>query len=328
MSNIKVSIIVPVYNTEKYLRDCLDSLVNQTLSDIEIVVVNDGSKDSSPDIISEYVSAYPDKFVYASQSNSGQAVARNNALKMCTGDYIGFLDSDDVAKPTMFEKMYDAAIATSSDLVVCDYEYITNTKSITKHVKTFSNQKDMFIDCFVDPWNKLYKSDVLKSNDVTFPEGYFYEDTGWFIMSIPFVKSHAKVDEPLVEHYKRKDSSMTALDDNRVQHIFPVLEQVLDFYKGKDLYHGYKNELEYFCSKILLCSSFRRISRVKDRKIRKTLVLRSFEFLRLNFPEYKSNPYYHNKSVGIYIKLLSVYTGGLVLLLYKCLNFVKEWRER
>ena len=328
MNKPKISVIIPVYNTEKYLRDCLDSLVNQTLDDIEIVVVNDGSKDSSGRIIEEFEKRYPGKFVVFDQENRGQAVARNKALELCSGEYIGFLDSDDSAKPDMFEKMYDKAVESKADMVVCDYEFITGSGTIYKHTKNFKDQRDMFIDCFVDPWNKLFKAEVLKDNDVRFPEGYFYEDTGWFIMCIPFVKTVAKIDEPLAEHYKRDGSSMTALDDRRVEHIFPVLERTLDFYTDKGFYNDFKTELEYFCSKILLCSSFRRISRVKDKRIMKELIRRTFAFLEEHFPEYKRNVYYQGKKLKWYIMTLSRWTGGPVIIAYKVMNIIEELREK
>ena len=328
MEKPKISVIVPVYNTEKYLRDCLESLVSQTLKEMEIVVVNDGSTDSSRQIIDEYVQNYPDRFVIVDQTNQGQAVARNKALNLCKGEYIGFLDSDDTAKSEMFEKMYNGALETKADMVVCDYEYIAGSGVLLRSVKSFKDQKDMFIDCFVDPWNKVYRAEVLKDNDVRFPEGYFYEDTGWFIMSIPFVNSVAKINEPLIQHYKREGSSMTALDDRRVEHIFPVLQKVLDFYSDKGLYSDYERELEYFCSKILLCSSFRRISRVKDKAIRKGLVRKTFSFLRENFPKYKRNDYYHGRLLKFYISFLSERTGELVIFGYRVLNSLKEWKER
>ena len=328
MKKPKLSVIIPVYNTEKYLRSCLDSLVNQTLDDIEIVVVNDGSKDSSLQIIEEYDRQYSGRFLVYDQKNQGQAVARNKALSLCNGEYVGFLDSDDTAKPDMFEKMYRKAVETESDMVVCDYAFITGSKTIYKHVKSFRDQKDMFIDCLVDPWNKVIKTEVLKDNGVLFPEGYFYEDTGWFIMCIPFLKKTAKIDEPLAEHYKRDGSTMTALDDRRVEHIFPVLQKVLEFYSAKGLYDDYKTELEYFCSRILLCSSFRRISRVKDKRIRKELVRRTFMFLKEHFPNYRGNIYYRGKLLKFYMMILSEHTSGLVLFAYKVLNIVKEWREK
>lgn len=327
MKRSKISIIVPVYNTEKYLRSCLDSLVNQTIKDVEIVVVNDGSTDSSRQIIDEYYQLYPDRLVIINQENQGQAVARNKALNFCTGEYVGFLDSDDVAKTDMFEKMYEKATESGTDMVVCDYEFITGSKTFSRHVKSFKDQRDMFIDCFVDPWNKVFRTEVLKNNDVRFPEGYFYEDTGWFIMSIPFVNTVAKIDEPLVEHYKREGSSMTALDDLRVEHIFPVLQKVLDFYKEKGFYSEYETELEYFCSKILLCSSFRRISRVIDKNIRKKLIGKTFAFLEKNFPKYKKNNYYRGNPVKYYVSFLSKRSAGLMIFCYRVFNVMKELRE-
>ena len=102
---MKVSIIVPVYNVEKYLPKCLDSLVSQTIDDFEILVVNDGSPDRSQDIIDEYSRRYPEKVVSLVKENGGQGSARNMALEIAKGEYIGFVDSDDWVDVTMYEKM-------------------------------------------------------------------------------------------------------------------------------------------------------------------------------------------------------------------------------
>ena len=103
----KVSIIVPVYNTEKYLRKCLTSLVNQTLSDIEIIIVNDGSPDNSKKIVEKYLKEYPDKVKYFEQPNGGQGSARNLGLTKASGRFIGYVDSDDYVDLSMYQKMYD-----------------------------------------------------------------------------------------------------------------------------------------------------------------------------------------------------------------------------
>ena len=106
----KVSIIVPVYNVELHLKRCLESLVNQTLQDIEIIIINDGSKDNSQDIIDKFHSRYPDKIKYYIIENSGAAQARNYGLSLVEGEYIGFVDSDDYVEPNMFEELYSKAI--------------------------------------------------------------------------------------------------------------------------------------------------------------------------------------------------------------------------
>ena len=116
----KVSVIVPVYNVEEYLERCLDSLVNQTLKDIEIIIVNDGSTDGSKEIIQKYLNKYKN-IVYLEKENGGLSSARNYGIPYAKGEYIGFVDSDDYVELTMYEKMYNKAIEEKSDMVECDF---------------------------------------------------------------------------------------------------------------------------------------------------------------------------------------------------------------
>lgn len=113
----KVSIIVPVYNVEKYLKRCLDSLVNQTLKDIEIICVNDGSTDGSLAILNEYV-RNDDRIVVINQENSGQSVARNRGIDVAKGEYIGFVDSDDWVCEDYFERLHNSAIQNNAEIAV------------------------------------------------------------------------------------------------------------------------------------------------------------------------------------------------------------------
>ena len=126
---IKVSVIVPVYNVEKFIDKCLNSLVNQTLKEIEIIVVNDGSPDNSQKIIDEYVKKYPDKIKSFIKENGGQGSARNMGMEKAVGEYISFVDSDDWLDLDTLEKMYFLAKKDKSDIVICDmvdhYSYYT-----------------------------------------------------------------------------------------------------------------------------------------------------------------------------------------------------------
>ena len=119
--SIKVSVIVPVYNVEAYLERCLDSLVKQTLEEMEIIVVNDGTKDNSQAIIDRYAAAYPQKVISLIKENGGLSDARNYGIPYAHGEYIGFVDSDDYLNVTMYQKLYDRAAETDSDIVVCGY---------------------------------------------------------------------------------------------------------------------------------------------------------------------------------------------------------------
>ena len=187
---IKVSVIVPVYNVEKYLRQCLDSLVNQTLKEIEIICINDGTKDNSVEIINEYVKKCPN-IILINQENQGLGMARNNAMKHAKGDYIAFVDSDDWVDTDMYEVLYNKAIETDADIVECDYRMVfensTKIKNRTlfgslhtwkkfpivcgkifdwKYVKT---QVFNGLRCMV--WNRLYKRSLIFNNNLTFPKG-------------------------------------------------------------------------------------------------------------------------------------------------------------
>lgn len=121
MADCKISIVIPVYNVEKYLRTCLDSVVNQTFKDIEIVIVNDGSKDGSLDILKEYESRYPKLITVYSTENRGVSHARNYGIARSHGEYLLFVDSDDYIEPDMCEKLYEKASKDNNDIVICKY---------------------------------------------------------------------------------------------------------------------------------------------------------------------------------------------------------------
>ena len=126
----KVSVIVPVYNVEDYIEECLESLVNQTLEDIEIIVVNDGSPDNSQKIIDKYVEKYPNKIKSFIKENGGQGSARNLGIENSNGEYLSFVDSDDWLDKCALEKMYYIAKNNDSDIVICDMidHYEDNTE--------------------------------------------------------------------------------------------------------------------------------------------------------------------------------------------------------
>lgn len=187
---IKVSVIVPVYNVEKYLRQCLDSLVNQTLKEIEIICINDGTKDNSVEIINEYVKKCPN-IILINQENQGLGMARNNAMKYAKGDYIAFVDSDDWIDLDMYEVLYNKAIKTNADIVECDYRMVFENSTKVKNRTLFGSlhtwkkfpiacgkifdwkyvKDDIFdgLRCMV--WNRLYKRSLIFDNNLTFPDG-------------------------------------------------------------------------------------------------------------------------------------------------------------
>lgn len=179
----KVSVIVPVYNVEKYLTKCLDSLVNQTLEDIQIIVVNDGSLDGSQQIIDHFVGKFPEKIKAFQKENGGLSDARNFGLERVTGEFIGFVDSDDYVNHSMFEEMYALAQKHSAEMVICNLQKVDETGKITQKLTQIPNMPEkidlenhfsVFSDLSYFACNKIFKKDLFV--DKRFKKGVHFED--------------------------------------------------------------------------------------------------------------------------------------------------------
>ncbi len=305
----KVSVIVPVYNVEKYLIKSLDSLVNQTLEDIEIIVVNDGSTDNSKKIIEVYKEKYQDKIKYLEKPNGGLSDARNFGIPHATGEYIAFLDSDDYVELDTYEKMYNKAKEENADMVECDFiwEYPNKTKIDTGTI--YTNKKEMLTYARVVAWNKLIKRDLLEKYKIKFPKGLRYEDVEFFYKMVPYYNKVSFVKEPLI-HYIQRESSISKVQNERTKEIFEVLDNVIEYYKNKNLYNEYKDELEYTYTRLLLCSSLFRMVKIKDKKVKKELLNTTWAKLNEKFPNWKKNKILkENKSMkNLYMKTINKIT--------------------
>lgn len=299
---IKVSVIVPVYNAEKYLRQCMDSLVNQTLRDIEIIAVNDGSKDGSLAILREYEAAYPEKVRVFTKENGGQASARNLALQYAVGEYIGYVDADDYADTDMFRTMAEEAEKYSCDAVACDSYTVNGEKTTYTAFGDYPEQRNLFLDAWVSPCNKMIRREIYIKSSVVFHEGYIYEDTAWFAEMIPWIKTIRTVHRPLYYRLVNENSTMTSAQGKRTAQIFPVMNGVVDYYKEHHLLGTYRNELEYFYIRILFLSSMRRISRIEDAALRNEYIRQTLFEVNEHFPNYRKNQYLHGWK-GLYIRL-------------------------
>ena len=307
----KVSVIIPVYNTDKYLEACLDSVFGQTLKELEVILVNDGSTDASLKIMEKYQMEYPDRVKLLSQENAGQAVARNRAIPLCTGEYIGFVDSDDYIEPEMYERMYQKAKEADADYVECDYVNVKvndygeqeRISDYGSRVREYTCKEDMFIAPMLAPWNKIYRRSLLQESDVRFPEGYIYEDTAFCLKAISLVQRFAFVPEKFVVHFFRGGSTMNVNKSRRVSNIFPVLKDVIEFYQKHEFYETFCSELEYEIVKILLCSSMMRISEIPDKTLRKQYCKDTWTMIQECFPDYKKNAYLkHGGMKNLYMK--------------------------
>lgn len=288
---IKVSIIVPAYNVEQYIERCLDTLINQTLQEIEIIVVNDGSTDTTKEKIEKYCVEYPEKVIYLEKENGGLSDARNFGIPHAKGEYIGFVDSDDYVEKEMFEEMYKTAKEENSDMVECDFIWEYPNKQKVDTGKIYQSKKEALLYARVVAWNKIIKREIIEKQKIEFPKGLRYEDVEFFYKILPALDKISFVKKPFV-HYIQRENSIANTQNERVKEIFNIWDNVIEFYKKANLYDEYKEELEYTCARYLLCSSLLRIVKVDNKQKRKELEKRTYEELNNKFPNWKKNKYF------------------------------------
>lgn len=270
----KVSLIIPIYNSSKYLKKCINSLVNQTLKDIEIILINDGSKDDSDKIIKEY----KDKRIkYIRKQNEGIGKTRNLGIKEAAGEYIAFVDSDDYLNEHFCERMYKKAHQDNCDLVICDfYEDRGNLQEIKfKDFEDSSLRKNpnLINNINLGPCNKLYLLDMLKKNNIYFEENLKYEDAPFVIKAIKNAKKIGKVNKYLT-YYVIHENSETTTRDNKIFDILEICKIIIN--ELNEPY--YQKQLINLITMILLdyCSQQRY---VKDCEQRNKFINKSFELL-------------------------------------------------
>lgn len=305
----KVSVIVPFYNVEGYIEKCLETLVNQTLQDIEIILVNDGSKDRSVNIVKKFQRNYPEKIVYLEKENGGLSDARNYAIPYAKGEYIAFLDSDDYVEKDMYQKMYNLAVKEDSDMVECDFcwEYPDKTRKDIGEI--YYGTKEMIEKIRVVAWNKLIKKEILEDTKIQFPKGYRYEDVEFTYKLIPYIKKVSFLKEVCI-HYIQRKGSISNSQNERTREIFDVLEHVLQYYKKIGIYEKYKTELEYIYTRYAFCSSLRRISKIQDENVQENLLKLTWNNVQEKFPNWKQNSILKTKfnAKNIYMRTINKLT--------------------
>ncbi len=235
----KVSVIIPVYNVEQYLEQCLESVVNQTLKEIEIILINDGTKDNSVQICEKFAKQDP-RINFVQQENKGLSATRNVGLKLAKGEFVAFLDSDDWVDLDFYEKLYKAAVETNAEIAAAGFERYR--KFYRRHRLKFSKQK-VITDrqekigalkipryCYV--WNKIYKKDALEKSGITFREGVYYEDMEFTMRIIGEMGSIATTPKTIY-HYRANPKSIVKTTSTK---------KCVDYSSARDMMHNLARE--------------------------------------------------------------------------------------
>lgn len=290
---MKVSIIVPVYNVEQYLEKCLISLVNQTLDNIEIIVVNDGSPDNSQKIIDKYYKKYPNKIKKHIKENGGLSSARNYGLKFATGEFVAFVDSDDYVDVNMYKIMYDKAKKNNSDIVCCNLNVVIGDRIEKKKINdtTNNNMYNRFLFSSICACDKLIKKEIIEKNNWHFPEKIWYEDFASIPLLSLYTNKISYVDDYLYYYLTREGSIMNqAIYNDKLEDIFKAYEQLkLGYNKYKN---GEKNkdEFEYLYIKHLLHDASLRFLKFKNKKAKINLK-KIASIMHKDYPNWKHNKY-------------------------------------
>lgn len=239
----KVSVLVPIYDVEKYLDECLASLANQTLKDIEVICINDGSTDDSTKIIQHYAKKYPN-FIIINKQNSGYGDSMNRGLKKASGEYIGIVESDDFIEPHAFEELYKLAKKTSADIVKANYFYHSETGDEIHEV--VKNQKlNTPLSIADDPsilleepgiWSAIYRRDFLSINKIWFrtTPGASYQDTGFHFKSFCAAKRIVYTDKAYL-HYRTDNANSSVKSLEKVNYIVGEYAEIEKYIGNLDL---------------------------------------------------------------------------------------------
>ena len=297
----KISIIVPVYNVENYLERCLNSLVKQTIDDIEIILINDGSPDNSQKIIDRFKDQYPDKIVSIEIENSGVAHARNVGLQHATGEYIGFVDSDDYVDVSMYENLYQKAKEEESDIVMSGYTRLWRASSkdyqlgeMELYGKSLSESPMILVSGVPYIWNKIFSRRMINENKILFNEFGIFEDLLFSYQCYLYANRISKCDKALYYYRVRREGSATNHFSEKFFDIFRVMDLLIQNCKDQGVYEKLKTELEYTALNHMIIRWEAKVL-PEEMELKKRFYEKSLQYLSKNFPRYQKNQLYFER---------------------------------
>ena len=296
---MKLSVIVPVYKVEQYLAECVDSLLAQTMDDLEIILVDDGSPDRSGEIADAYAARFPGKIRVLHVENGGQGRARNLALPMATGDYIGFVDSDDWIDRTMYEKLCTRADETQADIVICDFleRYADGRERLLP-----AAFQDHPLSAAGSSCNKIFRRSLI--GDLRFPEGLWYED--FFFSAVMLVRSKRTeyIREPLYIYRRGQESTM---NNNNAAKNLDML-RILDKLEKELVPLGRREDFAFFVVNHVILDSINRLAR-QDAPDRQRVIAALRRYAHEKIPSLLACPSYQRETRNRRIIMFLNYYG-------------------
>lgn len=333
----EVSVIIPVYNGELFIEDCMDSLLNQTVfDDIEIIVVDDASTDNTLQKLHKKLDGFNNVVILSNSQNLRQGSARNRGIKIARGDYIGFVDADDFVAPDLFEQLYSLAKENDSDAAYCKYisvnenthyngykfEQIHNLSCVNNSLEP--ENRDNFLVNHIQPvWSGIYKKNIILENNIYFPEKMRFEDNYWVSLINCYLNKISSLTDYVGYYYRSNDLSTVHRrnDYGLYEERLKVENLLIDELKHRNLYNEYFDAWEYwyvyryavntFYSYLTLFSSipYSRINQLK-------------RTLNEEFPYWRNNKYIKENTNSFFNKKLILFEKDVRKLSTKVLYFL------
>ena len=285
----EVSLIIPVYNAEKYLKECLDSVMGQSFPDIEVIVVDDGSEDSSPEILDTYKRIYNDRITIIRQENAGQSAARNKGIVSANGRYIMFADSDDYIAREYVETLYREAVREDFDMVICDFTRIRSDGRILKEIKANLTDNGVRFPSYISP-NRIIRKSILDNYDIKYTDVKFAEDIP-FVLQLEAYCKDISVINYYGYFYRQSPGSVSnrlKLKKLKAEDLpFKEMGRVVESIRNKDLMEDKTLSL-YICR--IFTSFLFDLGRKSSKETRDMMCDEMSSFMDAYFPDYYDNP--------------------------------------
>ena len=302
----KISIIVPVYNREAQITRCIESLVNQTYSNIEIIVINDGSTDSTGQILAGLKANYPNQLLVIESKNVGVSEARNKGIEVAHGKFIGFVDSDDYVTEDMYEKLHHKIVSDNFDMVACNSVMIYPDRQIEidSGIRDYQHNKQLLVDAYAVLWNKLYKAEIIKK--YRFKPDFWYEDILFLNQLYPDLKLIGSISDSCY-YYVQTENSITYTYNEKLYQLIDNMDDLVTDYQSRGIFETYQAELEYTYVRYLFGTFIKRLAKSKDFKQFYRGVKIVLDKVKSNFPNYKLNIYINEKNgKSLYLKYFNI----------------------
>lgn len=339
---MKLSIIVPVYNmaSDGKLEYCLNSLVNQTIDDYEIIAVDDCSTDDSLTVLKDFERRFSDKFhAVHSDVNRRQGGAKNIGIKLAKGDWIGFIDSDDWITPDMYEKLINRAEESGADLAGCDYcltyehsmkigQVVPNNTKDQSGILDIAKKRSLILDggSLVV---KIFRRSMIIENELWFPENIFYEDNAVGNSYLVLAKHFEYIEEPMYYYYQHDDSTVHTITQERCENRMAAGRIILDEAKRHKYFDDCRNELEYSFTLLFYINTL--FSYMQGAHRTKYGFIKAMgKEMKNTFPDFENNAYYKERTNEEEKKLIHMQQRSTVffILYYKLLWAYRRWRKR